>query len=148
MFTKILFIYFNTTFIHKNWFRGAVPRDCSGNHNFSWHLIHECKQVLIRNIRFSSFSIYPVILQVNRNVKGKIFFILPCYFFPYCFFTILNWRKFLLFIILLIDKRLIPVCLAILWGTRYRWAIITYEYGIHELPHELPNDLRFRILGK
>ena len=23
-----------------------------------------------------------------------------------------------------------------------RWAIITYNYGINELPHELPNDLR------
>ena len=26
-----------------------------------------------------------------------------------------------------------------------RWAIITYKHGIYELPHELPNDLRFRI---
>ena len=24
-----------------------------------------------------------------------------------------------------------------------RWAIITYKHGIYELPHELPNDLRF-----
>ena len=28
-----------------------------------------------------------------------------------------------------------------------RWTIITYEHGIHELPHELPNDLRLRVLG-
>ena len=28
-----------------------------------------------------------------------------------------------------------------------RWAIITFEHGIYELPHELPNDLRLRILG-
>ena len=28
-----------------------------------------------------------------------------------------------------------------------RWAIITYEHGIYELSHELPNDLRLRILG-
>ena len=28
-----------------------------------------------------------------------------------------------------------------------RCAIITYKYGIYELPHELPNDLRLRILG-
>ena len=28
-----------------------------------------------------------------------------------------------------------------------RWAIITYEHGIYELPHELPNDLKLRILG-
>ena len=27
-----------------------------------------------------------------------------------------------------------------------RWAIVTYKHGIHELPHELPNDLRLRIL--
>ena len=25
--------------------------------------------------------------------------------------------------------------------------IITYKHGIYELPHELPNDLRLRILG-
>ena len=28
-----------------------------------------------------------------------------------------------------------------------RWAIITYKHGIHELCHELPNDLRLSILG-
>ena len=27
-------------------------------------------------------------------------------------------------------------------------AIITYEHGTDELPHELPNDLRHRKLGK
>ena len=27
-----------------------------------------------------------------------------------------------------------------------RWAIITYKYGVYELPHVLPNDLRLRIL--
>ena len=28
-----------------------------------------------------------------------------------------------------------------------RCAIITYKHGIYELPHELPNDLRLRVLG-
>ena len=28
-----------------------------------------------------------------------------------------------------------------------RWAIITYKHGIYKLPHELPNDIRLRILG-
>ena len=28
-----------------------------------------------------------------------------------------------------------------------RWAIITYKRDIYELPHELPNDLRLRIIG-
>ena len=28
-----------------------------------------------------------------------------------------------------------------------RWAIITYKHGIYQLPHELPNDLKLRILG-
>ena len=27
-----------------------------------------------------------------------------------------------------------------------RCAIITYKHGIYELPHEFPNDLRYRIL--
>ena len=28
-----------------------------------------------------------------------------------------------------------------------RWAIITYKHGVYELPHELRNDFRLRILG-
>ena len=28
-----------------------------------------------------------------------------------------------------------------------RWAIITYKHGIYELPNELSNDLRLRIMG-
>ena len=28
-----------------------------------------------------------------------------------------------------------------------QWTIITYRHGIYKLPHELPKDLRFRILG-
>ena len=28
-----------------------------------------------------------------------------------------------------------------------RWGIITYKHGIYELPRELPNNLRLRILG-
>ena len=26
-----------------------------------------------------------------------------------------------------------------------RWAIITYKYGIYQLPHVLPNDFRLRM---
>ena len=28
-----------------------------------------------------------------------------------------------------------------------RWPIITYKHGIYELPQELPNDVRLKILG-
>ena len=28
-----------------------------------------------------------------------------------------------------------------------RCAIVTYKHGIYELPQELPNDLRLRIVG-
>ena len=28
-----------------------------------------------------------------------------------------------------------------------RWTFITYKHGLYELPHELQNDLRVRILG-
>ena len=28
-----------------------------------------------------------------------------------------------------------------------RWAISNYKHGMHELPHEFPNNLRFRALG-
>ena len=30
---------------------------------------------------------------------------------------------------------------------KQRWPIITYKYGVYELPHESPNDLRLRILS-
>ena len=29
----------------------------------------------------------------------------------------------------------------------HQYAIIAYKHGIYELPHELPNYLRLRILG-
>ena len=29
-----------------------------------------------------------------------------------------------------------------------RRAIITYKHSVYEVPNELPNDLRLRILGK
>ena len=29
-----------------------------------------------------------------------------------------------------------------------RYVIITFKHGIYKLSHELPNDLRLRILGK
>ena len=28
-----------------------------------------------------------------------------------------------------------------------QYTIITYEHGIYKLPHELPNNVRFRELG-
>ena len=28
-----------------------------------------------------------------------------------------------------------------------RWVTVTYENGIKKLPHELPNNLKLRILG-
>ena len=28
-----------------------------------------------------------------------------------------------------------------------RWVIITYKHGIYELPHELPNSLKLKVLG-
>ena len=35
----------------------------------------------------------------------------------------------------------------LLWPQVKRCAIMTYKHGIYELPHELPNDLRLKILG-
>ena len=33
-----------------------------------------------------------------------------------------------------------------LWPQVKRWGIITYKHGMYQFPHELPNDLRLRIL--
>ena len=35
----------------------------------------------------------------------------------------------------------------LLWPQVKRCAIMTDKHGIYELPHELPNDLRPKILG-
>ena len=35
----------------------------------------------------------------------------------------------------------------LLFSQVQRSAIITYKHDIYKLPHELPNDLRLRILG-
>ena len=147
MFTIVLFIYLNSIFIHKQQFLGAVPRNCIGNHNFSSHLICGRKHVLIWNIRFFSFSIYPVkltfckltwtsrvkssssyhtvfsimrVLRSNFSVHAMAwaYLLLRHPSFIYGFFTLLIWQKFRLFIILLIDERLIPVCSVILRGAR------------------------------
>ena len=36
---------------------------------------------------------------------------------------------------------------AAIGGTMKGSVIISYKHGIYELPHELPNDLKLRILG-
>ena len=143
MFAIILFIYFHTIFIHKKWFRCTVPRDWCGNHHFSWHLICGYKQVLIWNIRFhfpctrsfcklagtsrvkfflschTVFSIIRVLRSnFSPNAMAQVYLLLRHPSFILEGFTLLNWQKFLLFIILLVDKRLIPVCSVILRGTR------------------------------
>ena len=139
MFTIILFTYFDTIFIHKKRFRGVVPRYCSGNHSFSWHFIHERKQVLIWNINFfpfpytwsfcklsyyvssyhTIFSIMPVLRSnFSANAMAREYLLLRHPSFSSGVFTFLNWQKFLLFIILLIDERLIPVFSGVWRGAR------------------------------
>ena len=132
MFTLILFIYYNTIFIHKKRFRGAVPRDCSGNHKFSWHLIRWRKQVPIWKTDFFPFPYMRSFCKLTGTSRVKSFsscHTLPSNFSAYAMapaylllrhssfilgvFTLLNWRKCLLFIIRLINKRLIPVCMTV-----------------------------------
>ena len=43
--------------------------------------------------------------------------------------------------------RLLMFCQIFLSPQVKRCAIITHKHGIYQLPHELPNGLRFRILG-
>ena len=44
--------------------------------------------------------------------------------------------------------RLFHVLTSFRFTTSELWcAIITYKHGIYEFSHELPNDLRLRILG-
>ena len=44
-------------------------------------------------------------------------------------------------------KNFLMFCQIFLSPQVKRCSIITYKYGMYELPQELPNDLRFRILG-
>ena len=135
-FTIILSIYFNTIFIHKKRFPGAVSRDCSWNHNFSCYLIHGRKQVLIWNIRFFSFPYTQSFCKLTETSRVKsspschtvftVMQVLPSNLWANVMARVylLLWHlleliKVSFFIILLIEKRLIPVCLAILWGPKH-----------------------------
>ena len=60
--------------------------------------------------------------------KKKVDFKAPAIIF------VLFWHSFMFFKVFLL--------LQVKWC-----AIITYRNAIHELSHELPNDLRLRILG-
>ena len=122
MFTIILFSCFNTIFIHKKRFRGALPRDCSWNHNFSCYLIRGHKQVLIWNIRFLSFlytqsfckltetsrvksfsschTVFSVMQVLPSNfwaVMARVYLLLRHPWFIWGVFTFLNWQKFLFY---------------------------------------------------
>ena len=139
MFRIILFIYFNAIFLHKKRFHGAVPRDCSWNHNFFCYLIRGCKQVLIWNIRFFPFlynqsfckltemssvksfsschTVFSTMQVLCSNFSANVMAIVtPIIHFGNFYLFKLTKVSFL--IILLIDKRLIPVCSAILRGPR------------------------------
>ena len=40
------------------------------------------------------------------------------------------------------------MCYQIFYSLQVKqYAIITYKHGIYELPHELPNNIKLRILG-
>ena len=54
----------------------------------------------------------------SANAMARAYLLLRHPSFISGVFTLLNWQKFLLFIILLIDEQLIPVCSAILRGPR------------------------------
>ena len=74
--------------------------------------------------RVKSFSSYHTVFSVMRvlrsnfsaNVMARAYLLLRHPSFILGGFTLLNWQNFLLFIILLIDERLILVCSAILRG--------------------------------
>ena len=48
---------------------------------------------------------------------------------------------------LLIQSNFLILYWIFYWSQVKRSVIISNKHGIHELPHELPNDLRLRILG-
>ena len=143
MFTIILLSYFNTIFIHKKRFHGALPRDSSWNHNFSCYLIRGRKQVLIWNIIFFSFPYTQSFCKLTETSRVKSFSSCHTIFSIMQVlssnFELMLWRKHIFycdthdsfweflpfwieksffFIILLIKERLIPVCLVILWGPK------------------------------
>ena len=160
--------YYNTIFIHKKRFRGAVPRDCSGNHKFSWNLIRGRKQVLIWNIRFlpytrsfckltgtsrvKSFSSCHTVFSIMRvlrsnfsaNAVARAYLLLRHRSFISGVFTLLNWRNFFLFIIILIVERLILVCSAILRGARCVCGTPSWEqisFSIKSVFYSVVTDL-------
>ena len=145
MFTIILFFYFNTIFIHKitvSWHHTKrlqwkpwlflisyswTQTRTSDYFSFPYTRLF-CKLTGTSRVKsFSScrtdFSVMQVLCSnFSANAMVRSYLLLQHLSFISGVFTLLNWRKFLLFIILLIDKQLIPVCLTILLGTRCVWV--------------------------
>ena len=145
MFTIILFFYFNTIFIHKitvSWHHTKrlqwkpwlflisyswTQTRTSDYFSFPYTWLF-CKLTGTSRVKsFSSchtdFSIMRVLCsKFSANAMVQSYLLLQYPSFISGVFTLLNWRKFLLFIILLIDKQLIPVCLTILLGARCAWV--------------------------
>ena len=141
MFTIILFFYFNTIFIHKitvSWHHTKrlqwkpwlflisyswTQTRTSDYFSFPYTWLF-CKLTGTSRVKsFSSchtdFSIMRVLCsKFSANAMVRSYLLLQYPSFISGVFTLLNWRKFLLFIILLIDERVIPFYSAILRGAR------------------------------
>ena len=63
------------------------------------------------------------------------------------YFRDMMQRKILQTIIFIIFRDSLMFYQSLLSPQAKRCIIITYEHGIYELPHELPNDLSLTILG-
>ena len=144
MFTIILFIYFNTIFILKKGFEAPYQEIAAETLTFFEILFVDANKFssgtsdffpfpytrsvckLTGTSRVKSFSSYHTVLSIMRVLRSNFsanamvwaHLLLRHPSFISGIFTLLKWRKFLLFIVLLIDERLIPVCLAILRGAR------------------------------
>ena len=137
----IFFIYFSTIFIHKKRLCGAVARETinfldilfvdankfwSGTWDFFPFRYTRSFCKLNGTSRVKSFSSCDTVFSIMwllrsnfpANAMARAYLLLRHSSFILGFFTLLNWWKYLLFIILLIDEQLIPVCSAILRGAR------------------------------
>ena len=73
IFTIILRIYFDTIFIHKKRFRGALPRYCSGNDNFFDILFEEANKFSSGTSDFFLFTYTQLFCKITGTSRVKYF---------------------------------------------------------------------------
>ena len=123
----------NYIFTYANWKINLII----GFHNHAWLSVEPVTYLMCSSFHFSLYNSFALIWNKNSFMFSLVFLS-----FRTSVNTFLKFLATISFIIFWDFSMFYQIFLSpqVKW-----WAIITYKE--YELPHELPNDLRLRILG-